>query len=79
MAIYFTDLQREALIKLLKQPDPPDIIRRYHYTCAGASNKDEIKHNLGTAYVTHRRQDAGQDISCVISVRRRPLKLVRRA
>lgn len=72
----------EALIALLALPDPSDLRGRgYHYTYARDPRRDpeEIKRDLGTAYVTHRRQEHGADISCVVSVRRWPaLKMVRK-
>ena len=71
--------QQDLLIRLIELPDPPALPHRgYKYTYPGDSRrKDEIKRDLGTAYVEHRRQDAGQDISCVVSVRRQLLKLVK--
>lgn len=41
------------------------------------SDPELIKRDLGTAYVTWRRQAHGVDISCVVSVRR--LRMVKRA
>lgn len=62
----------DALMLLLAMPDPPEMRRAYRYTCPRDPliDPDIIKRNLGTAYVTHRRQDRGADISCVVSVRR---------
>ena len=74
--------RRQALLELLVLPDPPDIHRGYRYTLSRDSrrNPDEIKRDLGTAYIEYRKQDYGQDISCVISVRKQPtLRMVRRA
>lgn len=43
-----------------------------------SSDPDMIRRDLGTAYVTWRRQDWGQDISCVVSKRTVKLRMVRR-
>lgn len=65
---------RVALLQLLALPDPACLPpRSYRYTYARDPRRDPdlIKRDLGTAYVTRRRQDHGGDISCVVSVRRR--------
>lgn len=78
----FTE-RRAALAQLLALPDPSDLIGRgYRYTLGPdpLRDPDVIKRDLGTAYVTHRRQDYGADISCVVTVRRYPkLHLLRQA
>lgn len=70
-----------AFVALLAQPDPPELARGYRYTQPRDPRRDPdmIKRDLGTAYVAHRRQDRGADLSCVVSVRRQPLAIVRRA
>jgi len=61
----------EALMMLMSLPDEPALIGRgYRVTMVGKSGADAIKRDLGTAYVTHRRQDHADDVSCVVSVRR---------
>lgn len=66
----------EALATLLALPDEPCLHRGYRYTCPRDPRVDPdlLKRDLGTAYVTHRRQDHGADISCVVSVRRMPVR-----
>lgn len=73
----------QALALLLAQPDEPCLHRGYHYTQPRDPKRDPdvIKRDLGTAYVSHRRQDlqSGGDISCVVSVRRQPLRILKSA
>ena len=73
----------EALALLLSIPDEPCMHRGHYYTYARNRNRDPnvIKHDLGTAYVEHMRQDhMNGGISCVVSVQRKQiLKLARRA
>lgn len=73
--------RQHALVALLALPDPPELTGRgYHYTVARDPRRDPdlIKRDLGTAYVAWRRQDHA-DGSGVVSVRRHPLQLVKRA
>jgi hypothetical protein len=68
-----TEHLRLRLAALLATPDPPDLHGRgRRYVLAGDSaRKDAINRDLGAAYVQRRRQEwGGQDISCVVSVRR---------
>lgn len=70
----------EALIIILSSPDPPDLARRgFRYTQPGDwLRRNEIKRDLGTAYVERMRQEwTDGDISRVISVRR--LRMVKHA
>jgi hypothetical protein len=66
-------------------PDPTDLRDRHgrerghRWTMARDPGRDPdiVKRDLGTAYVEHRRQDHGHDISCVVAVYETPkLKLV---
>jgi hypothetical protein len=70
--------REEALIELLALPDEPCLcgLRVHRLTQPGHPETDVIKLRLALAYVTHRWQDFGQDISCAKVVR---LKIVRRA
>ena len=79
----------EAFSALLARPDEPGIRRGRRWTCArhplgpcgplcqrtASSDPDVLKRDLATAYVAYRVQEeqAGGDISCVVSVRRRAL------
>jgi len=69
----------EAIIALLALPDEPYLRRGYHYTCPRDQRRDPevTKRDLGTAYVTWRRQDHA-DASCVMSLRWRGLYAVRK-
>jgi hypothetical protein len=73
--------RQEALIKLLAMPDPPELTGRgRHYVAARDPRRDPwvIKRELGIAYAERRRQDwTNGDISCVVSVRRQPLYVIR--
>lgn len=72
----------EAFIELLALPDEPCLHRGYRYTQPRSArvSPDILKRDLATAYCAHRMQDhKGNDISCVVSVRRQPLRLVRKA
>jgi len=73
------DIQYESLSALLALPDPPDLPpRRHHRTHEGElSRKDHIKWELAAAYVGHRMQLHGAEDS-VVSVRRLPLRLVKK-
>lgn len=65
---------------LLSLPDPPDLVGRgHHQTYAGsAARREQIKRDLGTAFVQWSRQMwTDGDISRVVSVRR--MRVVRRA
>lgn len=71
----------EAFAVLLSRPDPPDLPPRgYRYTLGRKPLRDPeaIKRDLGTAYVTWRRQEhTDGDVSCVVAVRRaRRLRVV---
>jgi hypothetical protein len=61
----------DALVLLLSLEPPAALpVERigHHYTCPKHKGDPElIKRDLGTAYVAHRRNDRGQDISCVVS------------
>ena len=74
--------RQQALLEALALPDPADLPpRRHHQTAPRDPRRDPelIKRDLGTAYVEHARQ-AGRDISCVVSRRRRsPLAWRRQA
>jgi len=65
------DERSAAVIALLKLVDPPDLCRGYRYVQARdpKRNPDEIKRQLGTAYVERRRQ-AHADLSTIVSLRR---------
>lgn len=74
----------DSFVALLRQPDPSDLIGRgSRDTCARDPRRDPdvIKRDLGIAYVEHRRQERqfDGDISCIVSLRRRPLLLMKRA
>lgn len=71
-----------ALLELTALPDLADLINergigrgyRYTYPRDPRRDPDVIKRDLGTAYVAWRRQEHRDgDVSCVVSVRRRPL------
>lgn len=72
-----------TLTQLLAQPDPPDLVGRgYRLTQPRDPRRDPeiIKRDLGTAYVAWRRQEHDRgEISCVVSVRRTKMQIVRRA
>lgn len=73
---------RLRLAALLNTPDDPDLVGRgRHFVCARdpRQHPDDILKRLDVAYAQWRKQDYGQDISRVVSVRRQPLKIVRRA
>lgn len=64
----------EALIALLALA-PPAALPIERMGCKprqpGLRDPDFIKRDLGTAYVAHRRNAHGQDISCVVSSAKR--------
>jgi hypothetical protein len=73
------DSRYESLNTLLAMPDPPDLPpRRHHLTYEGElSRRDHIKWELAASYVGHRMQlHAAQD--AVVSVKRLPLRLVKK-
>ena len=74
------DIQYESLSALLAMPDPPDLPpRRHHRTYEGElSRKDRIKWELAAAYVGHRMLMRGQQDAVVSSVKRLPLRLVKK-
>ena len=69
----------DAYRALLAKEDPPGLPRRARrYLLAGDPLKrDRIKLELERAYVRHRMLDAGHE-AVIVSVRRMPLRLVRR-
>ena len=83
----------QALMELLLLPLPADLQDIGHHEtyprhpegrcgplCQRTnSHPDIIKRDLGTAYVTWRRQDHGPDISCVINVRKHNVVYRKRA
>ena len=73
------DLRYESFCALLALADSPDLPRRRHHrTYAGDPvRRDRIKWELAAAYVGHRMQMHGRQ-DAVISVRPRPLRLVKR-
>jgi hypothetical protein len=74
------DLRYENFRALLALADPPDLPRRrHHQTYPGdPSRKDHIKWELAAAYVGHRMQMHGHQ-DAVVSVRHRPLRLVKKS
>ncbi len=88
MELYHDAIRREAIITLLAMPDSFDlrsrvvagteirfVYRKYRYTCPSRLTqlgKDELKWALAKAYLQHRQEDAGRDLSCVISLRKNP-------
>ena len=73
------DSRYESLSTLLAMPDPPDLPpRRHRRTFEGElSRKDRIKWELAAAYVGHRMQ-LHAAFDAVVSVRRLPLRLVKK-
>lgn len=80
------ELRREALLELLVTPDLQCLRDRffrprgYRQTVPRDPRKDPeiLKRNLGIAYVQHRCQDHGQDVSGIVSINAQPkLRLVR--
>jgi hypothetical protein len=68
----------EAYRALLALPDEDGLSRRYTYTVPGARNRDAVKRKLALAWLAHRLQDAAPECA-IVSVRRFPLHLVKRA
>ena len=69
-----------ALIALAALPDLPGMGRRYTHARDQRRDPEIAKRDLATAYVAHRRQEwTNGDASCVVSVRRHPLRIVRPA
>lgn len=73
------DIRYDSFCALMASPDPPDLpVRRHHRTYGGdPARKDRIKWELAAAYVGHRMQLHGQQ-DAVVSVRRHPLRLVKK-
>lgn len=71
--------RQEALFTLLTQNDELSLQHRgYRYTQTRKGDADLQKRALGIAYVERRRHEYGKDISCVVSLRRAPIQLVRK-
>lgn len=80
--------RHEALAALLALPDEPCLLgllgqprgRTYTYARDPLRDPWTIKRDLGVAYAERARQEwTDGDISCVVSFRRQPLKIVMRA
>lgn len=68
-----------AFCRLLAMPDAPDLPSRgRRYTQPGTTARDTLKLHLERAYVRHRMQDAGREGGEIVSIRRWPLRLLRR-
>lgn len=71
------------LVALLAAPDEPAMRgkRGHRAVCERDPTRsaDEVKRALDVAYVQWRKQDYGQDISCVVSVSVRPVARLRLA
>ena len=70
----------DAYCELMAKADPIDLpARGRHYVCAGdPARRETLKRYFANAWVRHRMQAYGEDVS-IVSVRRSPLRLVKRA
>lgn len=69
-----------AYCALLAQPDPSDLpARTRSYKFAGDPHRRErLKLELERAYLRHRKADYGTESAEIVSVRRSPLRLLKR-
>lgn len=76
-----TDVARyDAYCELLALPDPNDLpARTRSYVYAGDPHRRErLKLELERAYLRHRKADYGTESAEIVSVRRSPLRLLKR-